>query len=400
MLPRDPKRVMAVVTVLAVGLILFLRKSYALIHPQFFAEDGVIFFLDAYEKGPRAFLIPYAGYLHFLPRTAAWLATFIDPLRTPAIYNVFSLMMNLSAVVFLFSSRIQLPGKPALALAYALVPHTGEVLLNLTNIQWSLALVLVLLLIGEDARTGKQRLFDCMVLVLCGLTGPFLVFLLPLFAIRAIIRRSRESMTLLASSCLIAGIQIFYLLKDRAIFVRSTPRDPKWLLSVMSGRVYATFWAGYGFPAISSHIAWLMGGAAATALLGYWMIKPGKWLYERRMLAAAWLCFVVPVGAKFLREAGAIATPTAGDRYFFLSHVLLAWLLVILCVQCAGWARIFPVTLLAIAFGFNWPYLRSAPMHDYRWAQYVPAIREGKALSIPINPPGWVISSTGKNSRR
>ena len=56
------------------GLVLYARMPDAFSHPQFWAEDGTIFFLDAHSGGWRALLDPYSGYLHLIPRAVAWLA--------------------------------------------------------------------------------------------------------------------------------------------------------------------------------------------------------------------------------------------------------------------------------------------------------------------------------------
>jgi len=209
--PIAKKRAVACMTVAAVGLVLFLRKPDSLRNPQFYAEDGTVFFIGARQLGLQAFLTPYGGYLHMLPRTIAYAAGFFDPLWTPAVYNGVALCIDVAVVAMLFSQRVRLPAKPVLALALALVPHNGEVFLSLTDLQWLLALALVLLLLTDDAATAAQRWFDRGALALCGLTGPFLCFLSPLFVMRAAVRRTREAATLAVLALLAAALQANYL---------------------------------------------------------------------------------------------------------------------------------------------------------------------------------------------
>jgi hypothetical protein len=154
----------------------------------------------------------------------------------------------------------------------------------------------------------------------------------------------------------------------------------------MAGRLYGTFWAGYGIPPIAPSFAWTALGAAVTALAAWVALRPGEWLSARRTLALAWLCFVVPVAVKYRYDAHVIEFPGNGDRYFFLPHVLLAWLLVIACVQLRGWRRLLPALLLAASLASNLRYLRAPPLHDYAWAAHVQPIRDGEAFEIPINP--------------
>ncbi len=385
-------------TLAAVGLILVLRKPDSLQNPQFFAEDGTIFFIGARQLGLHAFITPYGGYLHLLPRLIAWAAAFFDPLRAPAIYNVAALVFDVAAMAMLFSPRVRLPAKPALALAFALVPHTDEVFLSLTNIQWCLALVLVTLLFSDDGATAAQRWTDRIALALCGLTGPFICFLLPLFILRAVVRRTRESATMAALALLASAVQAAYLYGYRGHFIQSAPVDQGGLMSFMGGRLFGTFWMGYGIPPISPGPLWVAMGIAVGALAAWVSFRRGGWRPSRAMLALAWLCLVIPVAFKFRHDAAVLALGGNGDRYFFLPHVLLAWLLVIACVQLTGWRRLVPAALLAASLAVNLRSMRAAPLYDYAWAKHVQPVRDGDEFEIPINPSGLVLEGRALNS--
>src|ERR1035437_2093481 len=137
---RTPCWQIVSVLLLAAGII-FLRKPDRFYAPQLFAEDGVIFFAGAYEHGWHSLLMPYAGYLHSLPRVIALLADSLDPLWVPAVYNYSAIFVILAVIALIFSPRVHLPAKPILGLAVVLVPHTAEVYAHLTNMQWSLAVI-------------------------------------------------------------------------------------------------------------------------------------------------------------------------------------------------------------------------------------------------------------------
>ena len=359
-----------------------------------------MFFLDAYEKGPRCIYEPFAGYLHLFPRTVAWIAMAADPVWIPGIYNLFALILALTVVAALFSPRIDLPAKPFLALALVLAPHTGEVLVNLTNSQWHLAVALVLVLIARDPATVAQCLADGIAIILGGLTGPFVVFLAPLFVVRAVGRRTLSSTLLALAVVAFAGVQLSNLLHEQAAFVRPGPVDLKLLGSVMSSRLYGTFWGGYGGGIFATTGAWIALGVGVTAVGAYLAFRPGPYAESRRLIAGAWVCLVVPVGLKFCREAAVLTSPRNGDRYFYLPHVFLAWLIVVERARTTGWRRRLALAALIAALTANLKTLRVPPLTDYAWSQHVQPIREGKAFVIPINPDGWTIVSGGKNSRR
>lgn len=345
-------------------------------------------FINAYQHGLRAILIPYAGYLHLVPSLIAVCGVCgFDPAWVPAWCNGATFALWLVVAGGIFSARIRLPAKPALALALVMVPTAGHVIVFLYNLNWLLALGLVLVLIADDADTLGRRVVDRLVVLLCGLTGPFAVFLWPLFIIRAAVRRSVESGFIAAEASLVAALQALLMYHDRAEFARSSPPEPGWLVSVLGGRLFGTFFAGYRIPQIQPDAAWIVLALGATALGIFLALKAKSFSAAQRTLAGAWLCLVVPVALKFLREVPPVSMPANGDRYFFLPHVLLAWLLVILAAEGSGWKRWVPSMLLGLALIANRSTFRVAPLRDFGWRWHVQPIREGKAFNIPINPP-------------
>ena len=185
MAPAQPKpgNAAAWLIVPVAAALLALRKPWALHTPQFWAEDGSIFMQQDQDWGARAILEPYNGYLHTLPRLIAWVASHVaDVAWWPAIYNGLSFAITVALFARLASARVELPAKPGLMLAFALVASTGETLINATNLQWVTAFFLVLQLFTARAGTWPQRVGDLAILAVIGLNGPFTLVVLPLFA--------------------------------------------------------------------------------------------------------------------------------------------------------------------------------------------------------------------------
>src|SRR5258708_34049507 len=59
------------VTFLVGCLVVISRRPDAILNPQFWAEDGVTFYRDAYTGGFRSLVLPYVGYLVSLQRLVA-----------------------------------------------------------------------------------------------------------------------------------------------------------------------------------------------------------------------------------------------------------------------------------------------------------------------------------------
>src|ERR1017187_995003 len=74
------------------GILLVLRRPDAVFHAQFWAEDGVVWYADAYNLGAlRALLHTRDGYLQTLPRLGAMVALWAALLRAPLVMNLIAL---------------------------------------------------------------------------------------------------------------------------------------------------------------------------------------------------------------------------------------------------------------------------------------------------------------------
>ena len=116
------------VAVFAVALIAtFTRLPGALLHPQFFAEDGWVWYQQAYNLGwLRTLGITQAGLLHTLPRLAAGLALLFPMQWAPFIMNLAGAMVQVLPVSALLSRRCTpwgpLPVRILMAVLYIVSP--------------------------------------------------------------------------------------------------------------------------------------------------------------------------------------------------------------------------------------------------------------------------------------
>lgn len=365
-------------TLVAAGLILFIRKTDVWLTPQFWAEDGKIFFEQALQQGSAAIFTPYAGYYHFLLRCIAAVAAQFDVFWAPTLYVYCSLAVLLGVVAQVFSPRIALPYKPVLALAIVLVPHAGEVFLNLANLQWITALGLLLILLKQDAKSKLEELGDAGAVLALGLTGPFVVMLLPLFALRVIRFRSRASIILLTTAFLAAAVQLHSLL--------TSPPMPGTELSLLEGLEVA------GFRTFGRL---LFGGRVGTKLGMGWIAAVGwffglgvVWLSwkqsgRRWELLFLWTTFLVMTAAGIARSPEKLLMYyMLGDRYFFLPNIIGSWMIIMLFPR---WPRLVllatVMSLVANSFEF-----RAAPFKDHHWRKTAERISAGETVHVIVNP--------------
>jgi hypothetical protein len=85
-----------------------------------------------------------------------------------------------------------------------------------------------------------------------------------------------------------------------------------------------------------------------------------------------------------------------GDRYFYISRVLLVWLLLLewdATPRTVAWtAR----TLCVVGIALHVPHFILPPLTDYKWAAQCGAIRRGEPAKIYTPPEGFWFEYPGR----
>jgi hypothetical protein len=389
--------------VAACAVLLALRKPWALHTPQLWAEDGSIFLTQDEQMGIRAWWLPYNGYLHLLPRLIAWIASHTaDPAWWPAIYNGLAYLITVALFARLASRRVELPGKPWLMLSFVFVVGTGEVLINVTNLQWVTAFFLILQLFTRQATTTAQRVADLTILALVGLNGPFALVLLPLFAWRAWRDRSADTMLALAMVGVCAAIQGWLVTRTGpglSLHTGNESFDALKFLSIIGSRLVT--WPLLGPGAVRPLPSWvhaLIGAAVIAPLIG-WGLRRDARRGVRGLIVAAFCLITFASVYRARADTWTHDNLVNGDRYFYMPRVLLAWLFVFefdARPRAVAWlAR----GICALAVVQHAPkYMLPAPK-DYHWAEHCDPIRRGVPANIYTLPEGWWIEYPGRATK-
>ena len=412
-----------VAALLAAGLAL--RRPEALGAPRLYAEDGAVFFRDAFELPAwRSLALPHAGYQNLAVRALAEAASPL-PLRwQPGLYHAAAL-----AVAALCLAWFALPGfrhwvpsdalRAGLALLLALVPGQ-EALMKLSYLQWYLLLWLALTSLmrwPRGAAAGWALAAGCAVVFL---TTPFGVVTLPFFALRAAGARGAERAQALAVALSGAAALALNLASPytspfpppevspgAAALAEGLAKGLAYRLSAAflgESRLHAWF-ASAGFaPAFAVALVLVAALGAGAALAGR----------EARRLAAAVaaLAFLsaLPIGARgaHVLELSDGSGLGSHGRYFYaascLSLLLAALLACRLAARLPARARAgLALAALGAAAALHWPD-RRLPSYTpvaYDWGQAARAIADLQAqvdargrpttLEIPINPRPWRI---------
>jgi len=379
-------------------LVLFARRQETFLNPQLWAEDGPIFFVQADEFGARALTFSWAGYHHFLLRLIAVVSSPLNAQLVPAAYVGISLLVLLAVVLALFSPRLDLPARPACALALVLIPHTGEAIGNLTNLQWVCGLGLVWLLLARDASTMRQHVTDGIIALVFGVTGTFSILFAPLFTWRAWQRRTAASLALAVLVVITAGVQLWT--------IAHSPPHPSGQENLTVEAV--AWWLGFRLPAaLFLQGDWAVRaprgvlevlGVLTVATLLVTAFLPGRHRERRVLLVAALAAVIAATIFRMRHELTAFTRLNDGDRYLFIPKVLVAWLLISGWSQ-AGWIRWSTLTtcgLLLLTTATHWRYER---LPDRHWPDYARRIEAGERVEgIRVNP-GMTFSHPGRHRK-
>jgi len=380
--------------------VLFCRFPDWFLRPRLWAEDGNVFMLGARTQGLGAVFSAYAGYLHLIPRFVAEAGAWLDPALVPALYVCAALLAALAVVARTFSPRLRLPCRPLLALAIVAVPHTGEVFLCPTNIQWVTSLALVQALLMRDPAGAGEWASDLSVVALAGLTGPFSVILLPLFLVRALERASLASWGVAAAVLLAAGAQAGQMLAHPLVPPPGFPTGPfnfPNLADVMACRLPLAFLGGQEWVFRAGRPVVLAAGGVCAAVFACFVLVRDDFRRERvyLVLAGALVC-----GATLSRvrcDLWDYRDMVSGDRYFYMPRVLMLWVVALGCPPMprrAQWGA--PAAAMAgLACLWLMPYregpafvVRHVERPFYAWQPYCAGLRAGEAVEVQVSP-GW-----------
>src|ERR1700723_275344 len=210
----------------------FSRVAGAFLHPQFFAQDGWVWYHEAYNlHWLRSLGIAQAGYLQTFPRLVTGLALLFPMQWAPLIMSLAGAVIQVLPVTALLSRRCA-PWGPLhlrilMAALYLAIPDAPEIHIVLTNAMWHLAVLQALLAFSLPPLTWRGRVSDGLLFAIGAISGPFCLLLLPCIAAWWWLRRQRWTLTAMGITFLGAsrrhpsavvtnhGRQYFYRQHDR-----------------------------------------------------------------------------------------------------------------------------------------------------------------------------------------
>ncbi len=394
--------------------VVFLRRPDAILNAQFYAEDGKYWFAEAYNLGWRCLLVPVGGYLNSLSRLIGMFSLLFPLLQAPLVLNICALAIEVLPVnVFLTSRFNAIPFNIRLlgSALYLALPNSFEIHATTTNIQWHLALVGLLLLLGHrDSRLG-WRIFEFLVLALVVLDGPLGILLIPIAALLRWIRKDRRFDLPLAAMIPPAVLQMIILALSGSRRTAPNGASLKLLTSIVGGQVFFSsvlgvksslhlyFEDGPHYFFFVALISLFVGSFFVIYALRYAPLELKLfYLFAATVMALA-LRHPLASFAGHFQQWELMEIPGCGNRYYFFP--MLAFLATPIWMLSSSTAKSrIPrcaalIVLLSLPIGIwrDW-YFRPFPDMDFKkYAAQFERAAPGTQVTIPIHPM-WVMELT------
>lgn len=386
------------------------RRPEMLFNAQFYAEDGTIWYAQAYNQGSiEALFIFYAGYFQTFPRLIAALAQPLPLLWAPLFFNLVAITVQVLPVNLIISERFSalipsLPTRFFLVFLYLVLPNSAETHANITNSQWRLALLSCMIFLAAPSSRLLWRCFDVVIIFISSLTGPFCILLAPIAALRCWYRSKKWLLVLLA--ILIPGVllQILSIVLGANVSRSTAPlgATPELFVKIIGGQVF---------------LGTLIGEELYSRLLNYsglyiWLVILAfvvgvivivRALYKSPLELRLFILFAALIlGAGLISPQISIDTPQwqimilpgAGQRYYFMPALAfitgLVWTISRKSsLKLKKIAKIvLAVMLIGIIFDYSLPSLA-----DFNYKESVQKFEQapqGTEIVIPIAPsPDW-----------
>jgi hypothetical protein len=418
------KVVIPLLVLMSAGAVMYWRAPRLLQEPRIWAEEGTVYLAYAFSHSwLQALIAPHQGYYGLLPNVASLLALAIGGVRyAPNVttWLAFAVQLVPMAIVIWGTSSLWEHWYQRIlgVLVILLAASSGEVWLNTINSQFYFAIVTFLILMEDMNRAGPARrwVYGALLLV-CGLSGPVSCFLLPIFILKAILQRNRETLIQIGILILCVAVQgwAWWVSREAGLTLASRlgSLDLPTVVAVIFNRTMVAPILGQTFAGTSA--AWLTGIRKASlsqfgwlsfglglGMVGLFSALCWRNLKRNGLILGSFLLVVIlsVVTALVPPEAGKIILvfPQAAIRYFYAPSVMFLLLLLaniqLNRVNFKQWQTFLCIALLAVGLAtgaahykpdikqfmaVNWP----------RWEYEVYRWQTDHNYELRIWPDGW-----------
>jgi hypothetical protein len=395
------------------------RRPEAVFKAQFWAEDGAVFFAEQLRMGFwHAVTTPYSGYLHVAPRILAGVFSGLRIQVLPTAYGISSIIVAalccsaFSWPLFRWLISSDLVRFLCCVIMATALPAGAELIGSITNLQWLLAPVGVLMVFSEQDFSGDRwrAMATLLLLVLIALSAPGLFVVLPLVLWQAV--RGREWHRWKAGAVVLGlAVQALEVIHTKAGGGKANWNFDSVLISTLASgtsKCILTPIFGNAFllvQSVKSLVAAMLLTLIIFLVLFVWLVSQVR---ERRRLVLLCAVYIgvasvaVVMGGRNFAPAFLVPANiphVQGERYFFLGGCVVIFILGFTADYLAAhirqpFLRRVPAVVMLLLFGFGMVQNFQTPaLVDLSWPAYAGQIEEWRRtrsaapLVVPLNPP-------------
>lgn len=393
---------LSLIAVLCIA-ITFLRQPNSFIHPQFWAEDGINWYKDAYQYSFSSLFMSYAGTFQFFLRLVGVLATFFPISWAPSIFVYSALFIQILPILIIHSRRFK-PLFPSqlflwtVTSFYLLQPNTFEIHANLTNAGWHLALVAFLALIGPNPSSGVWKYFDITIIAISSLTGPFGIFLTPIAIINYAYSRTPFNKAKMLLILIISILQLITLSRTPSpatVNAQLVINNKSTVIQTIGSQTVGITTLGRNTIGRRT----INGDVATIYFYCYSIVIAFALATQRRELKMFVIFGVIILFASLFRSqdnnltswwAYLVTGERGGGRYFYIPN--LSWFVgLVSLIKLKHWllrttvfTLVLPIIIIAIPADFK--FMPRSDVGFYEFASKFQKSKKGTELCTPIHP--------------
>lgn len=390
----------------AAFLITISHRPDSILNPQFWAEDGKMWYQQAYNNGVIASIFTTeAGYFQTISRLVASLSQLAPLAYAPLIFNFAAISAKVIVAMFMVSPRLEKAVssvwvRALLAFIYLGLPHSFETTANLTNVQWHLALLCFLVLIAVPSEKIAWRVFDIAAVVLSAFSGPFCLLLVPIALIKFYFTRERRSLPFIGILLAAAAIQVVSLFVFERPSKQPLGAEPGLFFRIVGGHLFFDSIFGDKNYACIIRLGWWTDVSAAFVSLGGFAVSiyafiRGTLELRLMMLFSVFIiagALILPAVSSEMPQWQAMWPEIVGSRYWMIPIFCFFACLTTIAARSdlrpARYASIALLLLSIVGIVADWKHPRFV---DLQFAEHAAQFEEapsGTEVVIPINP-GW-----------
>ncbi|NTV41430.1 MAG: hypothetical protein HGA61_04115 [Candidatus Moranbacteria bacterium] len=258
--------------------------------------------------------------------------------QVPLVFNLFAIAFQILPAMFFLSSRFRgLISKFYLrfliGLGYFLILGAGETHANLTNVQWRLALLMFLIIIAPESKKIGWKVFDGVMLLLAGLSGPFVFFAFPLAGVYFYLKSFKKYVDRFVILLVTFSIQIYSFLFIVSDATRSTaPLGVSFsnFFKILAGDVFVRGILGVDYMRkVMGLEAWKNDFLPITfGILGIFMLGYVFWKAQLEIKLFIVFCFLILAAGmaspqvSLVKPQWEVMKGGSGGRYYFFRRWL------------------------------------------------------------------------------